>query len=148
MYFFGFFLVAIDPSIGIFATDEELEDEDVTDSFEYIESPDSQIHSAVSPSCSANENISDECNDFEESNVTVASTEEQNLKYAIVKSIFETIELSTKTGASLATIVDLLCFARRMYCRGKGIDENDHPMKCSWPKDWEEAKKYLKDVGY
>ena len=21
-------------------------------------------------------------------------------------------------------------------------------MKCSWPKDWEEAKKYLKDVGY
>lgn len=115
MYFFGFFLVAIDPSIGIFATDEELEDEDVTDSFEYIESPDCQIHSAVSPSCSANENISDECNDFEESNVTVASTEEQNLKYAIVKSIFETIELSTKTGASLATIVDLLCFARQRY---------------------------------
>ena len=35
-----------------------------------------------------------------------------------------------------------------MYCRGKGVDENDHPMKCSWPKDWEEAKKYLKYVGY
>ena len=120
MYFFGFFLVAIDPTIGmLFATDEELEDEDVTDSFEYIESPDSQIHSAVSPSCSANENDSVECDDFEESNVTVASTEEQNLKYAIVKSTFETIELSTKTGASLATIVDLLCFARRCIAEGK-----------------------------
>ena len=42
MYFFGFFLVAIDPSIGIFATDEELEDEDVSDNFEYVESPDPQ----------------------------------------------------------------------------------------------------------
>ena len=66
-------MVAIDPSIGIFATDEELEDEDVTDNFEYIESPDPQIHSVVSPNCSANEN------DFGESNVIVGNTEEQKL---------------------------------------------------------------------
>ena len=34
-----------------------------------------------------------------------------------------------------------------MYYKGKDIDDN-HPMKLCWPKDWEAAKKYLKDVGY
>ena len=84
MCFFGFFLVAIEPSIGIFASDEELEDEDVSDNFEYIESPDPQIHSVVSPNCSANESDSDECHDFEESNVIVGSTEEQKDRKSVV----------------------------------------------------------------
>ena len=98
------------------------------------------------PTCSAS--VGDG-SDSEDDNVRVnTSTEEQRLKYAIVKGIFEAIELSTKTGVSLGTIADLLCYARRMYCRGKNIEEDDHLMKISWPKDWEAAKKYLKDVGY
>lgn len=35
-----------------------------------------------------------------------------------------------------------------MYCRGKEIDEEDHPMKLHWPKDWEQAKIFLSDSGY
>ena len=75
-------------------------------------------------------------------------TEKQKLKYITMKAIFEAIELSIKTGASLTTIEDLLCYARRMYCRGKEIDEEDHPMKFHWPKDWEQAKIFLSDSGY
>lgn len=61
--------------------------------------------------------------------------------------MFEAIELSTETGASLGTIADLLRYACRMYCRGKNIEEYDHLMKIFWPKDWEAAKRNLKDVG-
>lgn len=87
--------------------------------------------------------------DSEDNNVRVnISTEEQRWKYAIVKSMFEAIELSTETGASLGTIADLLCYACRMYYRGKNIEEYDHLMKIFWPKDWEAAKRNLKDVGW
>ena len=105
-----------------------LEDEDVSD-------------------CFAGDGISSG-EDLEDNARSNISTEEEKLKYAIVKSIFEAIELSTKTGTSLVTFADLLCYARRMYCRGKDIDEEDLPVQCSWPKDWETAQKYLKDVGY
>ena len=42
-----------------------------------------------------------------------------------MKCIFEASELSVTTGSSLCTIEDLRCYARRMYCRGKEIEE-DH----------------------
>ena len=129
----------VDPSIGIVT--EELEDQDVTDNFGHIESPNSQIHFDMSQTCSANNNDSDDSGD---DSIRVAiGTEDQKLKYAIVKGIFEAIELSTKTGASLSTIADLLCYAGCMYCRGTDIDEDNHRMKCLWPKNWEEAKNYL-----
>ena len=137
-----------------------LEDDDVTEGIAEISSPQYLNHSDVPLTCLAEE---DPPMDFEEvvdirdngdgingddNERTAPKTEDQKLKYAIVKAIFEAIELSAKTGASLGTFADLLCFARHMYCRGKDIDEDDHPMKCSWPKDWEAAKKYLQDVGY
>lgn len=84
----------------------------------------------------------------DDSGRTAPGTEDQKLKYAIVKCIFEAIELSVRTGSSLCTIEDLLCYARRMYCRGKEIDEEDHTMKIRWPRDWEQAQKFLDDVGY
>lgn len=43
---------------------------------------------------------------------TAPGTEDQKSKYAIVKCIFEAIELSVRTGSSLCTIGDLLCYAR------------------------------------
>ena len=135
----------VDPSTGI--TTEELEDQDEeTDKFGHLESPNPQVHFDVLQTCPESDNDSDDSGD--DSVIAAIRTEDQKLKYAIVKGIFEAIELGAKTGASLATFTDLLCYARRMYCRGKDIDEDDHKMKCSWPKDWEEAKKYLKDKGY
>ena len=76
-----------------------LEDEDVSD-------------------CLAGDGISSG-EDLEDNARSNISTEEEKLKYAIVKSIFEAIEFSTKTGTSLVTFADLLCYARRMYCRGE-----------------------------
>lgn len=96
-------LFLVDPSIGIVT--ERLEDQDVTDNFGHIESPNPQIHFDMSQTCSANNNDSDDSGD---DSVRVAiGTEDQKLKYAIVKGIFEAIELSTKTDASLSTIADL-----------------------------------------
>lgn len=96
-------LFLVDPSIGIVT--ERLEDQDVTDNFGHIESPNPQIHFDMSQTCSANNNDSDDSGD---DSVRVAiGTEDQKLKYAIVKGIFEAIELSTKTGASLSAIADL-----------------------------------------
>lgn len=83
---------------------EELEDTEVTD------------RSDGPPTCQGSFASVGDGGDSEDDNVTVnTSTEEQRLKYAIVKSIFEAIELSTKTGAYLSTIAGLLCYARRMY---------------------------------
>lgn len=96
-------LFLVDPSIGIVT--ERLEDQDVTDNFGHIESPNPQIHFDMSQTCSANNNDSDDSGD---DSVRVAiGTEDQKLKYAIAKGIFEAIELSTKTGASLSAIADL-----------------------------------------
>ena len=115
-------LFLVDPSTGI--TTEELEHQnDKTDKFGHLDSGNDSV-------------------------IAATGTEDQKLKYAILKGTFEAVELGAKTGASLSTFTDLLCYAHRMYCRGKDIDEDDHKMKCSWPKDWGGAKKYLKDIGY
>ena len=66
------------------------------------------------------DDIGDDGNGNGDDNERIAPcSEDQKLKYAIVKCIFEAIELNVKTGSSLSTIEDLLCYARRMYCRGK-----------------------------
>lgn len=139
---------------------EELEDEDATEDFAQICSPQHQNLSDVSPICLENvdppmdfEGVDDIGDDGDgingdDSGRTAPGTEDQRLKYAIVKCIFEAIELSVRTGSSLCTIEDLLCYARCMYCRGKEIDEEDHMMKIRWPRDWEQAQKFLDDVGY
>ena len=70
------------------------------------------------------------------------------LKYAIVTCIFEAIGLSVDAGASLSSFEDLLCYARRMYCRGKGVSEDNPDIEKIWPKDWRQARQYLVDSGY
>ena len=61
------------------------------------------------------DDIGDDGNGNGDDNERIApGSEDQKLKYAI-----EAIELNVKTGSSLSTIEDLLCYARRMYCRGK-----------------------------
>ena len=138
---------------------EKLEGEDATENFEQICSLQHQNLSDISPICLENvdfpmdfevDNIGDDGDGLngDDNGGTAPSSEDQKLKYAIVKCIFEAIELSVKTGSSLRTIEDLLCFARRMDCRGKEIDEEDHTVKLRWPKDWEQAKKFLDDAGY
>jgi len=109
------------------------------DEFGDLESPRHPSHPDISDN-----NVNSDVEDRERVDVT----EKQKLKYTIVKAIFKAIELSIKTGASLTTIEDLLCYARRMYCRGKEIDEGDHPMKLCWPEDWEQAKIFLSNSGY
>jgi len=137
----------------------ELEDADATDDFAQNRSTQHLNNSDVPLICLENvdppmdseavDDIGDDGNgDGDDNERIAASTEDQKLKYAIVKCIFEAIELSVKTGSSLSTIEDLLCYARRTYCRGKEINEEDHTMKIRWPKDWEQAKKFLSDVGY
>lgn len=70
------------------------------------------------------------------------------LKYAIVRCIFQAIELNKESGESLSNFEALLSFARQMYCLGKEIDEDDPNVKKMWPKTWEEARKYLVKLGY
>jgi len=70
------------------------------------------------------------------------------LKYAIVNCIFHAIEMTKETGTSLNNFEALLSFARHMYCLGKEINEDDPDLKSAWPKTWEDAKKYLIDLGY
>ena len=134
---------------------EEVEDEDATENFEQICSPQYQNLSDVEDvdppmDFEGVDDIGDDGNGIngDDNGGTAPGTEDQKLKYAIVKCIFEAIQLSVRTGSSLCTVEDLLCYARRMYCRGKEIDEEDHTMKIKWPRDWEQAKKFLDDVGY
>lgn len=57
------------------------------------------------------DDIGDDSNGNGDDNERIApSSEDQKLKYAIVKCIFEAIELSVKTGSSLSTRPALLCF--------------------------------------
>ena len=67
---------------------------------------------------------------------------------AIVKCIFESFDITLETGASLDTLQDLLVFARHMYCRGCGLEDEDESIKAVWPHDWETAKHYLVKLGY
>lgn len=129
---------------------EEVEDEDATENFEQICSPQYQNLSDVEDvdppmDFEGVDDIGDDGNGIngDDNGGTAPGTEDQKLKYAIVKCIFEAIQLSVRTGSSLCTVEDLLCYARRMYCRGKEIDEEDHTMKIKWPRDWEQAKIFL-----
>ena len=135
------------------ATEEE--DEDAIENFEQICSPQHQNLSDVEDvdppmDFEGVDDIGDDGYGIngDDNGGTAPGTEDQKLKYAIVKCIFEAIELSVRRCSSLCTVEDLLRYARRMYCRGKEIDEEDHTMKIRWPKDWEQVKKFLDDVGY
>ena len=81
-----------------------------------------------------------------------ANAEEENaldnLVEAIVKCIFESLDITQDTGASLNTFQDLLVFARHMFCRGRGLEDEDESIKAVWPHDWETAKQYLVNLGY
>ena len=81
-----------------------------------------------------------------------ANAEEENvldkMAEAIVKCIFESLDIIQETGASLNTFQDLLVFARHMYCRGRGLEDEDESIKAVWPRDWETAKHYLVKLGY
>lgn len=81
-----------------------------------------------------------------------ANAEEENalddMAEAIVKCIFESLDIIQETGASLNTFQDLLVFARHMFCRGRGLEDEDEPIKAVWPRDWETAKQYLVKLGY
>ena len=123
---------------------EELEDEEVTDDL----GPLDINHADLSPICLENMGDGTDGGSGEDRERVDISNEDEKLTYAIIKCIFEAIELSMKTGASLITFEDLLCYARHMYSRGKEIDKDDHLMKLLWPKDWEQAKKFLNSVGY
>ena len=86
----------------------------------------------------------------QENNLT---DEENNLELnrtdvAIVKCIFEALDLIKETGASLNTLQDLLVFARHMFCRGRGLEDEDQAIKNIWPSNWESAKKHLVKLGY
>ena len=35
-----------------------------------------------------------------------------------------------------------------MFCRGKGLEDEDQMIKAIWPHDWETAKIYLVKLGY
>ena len=67
---------------------------------------------------------------------------------AIVKCIFESLDIIQDTGASLNTFQDLLVFARHMFCRGRGLEDEDQMIKSIWPHDWETARQYLLKLGY
>ena len=134
-------------STGLVTVSDELEDQCVimTDNWGQCESPQHPNHLDVLPMRSDDvADIGD--NDNGEDNVRDTGSEDEKLKYTIVNAIFEAIELSTKTGASLNSIEDLLCYARRMYCRGIEIDEDNHEMKLHWPRDWVQAKTFLNDL--
>ena len=81
-----------------------------------------------------------------------ANEEEQNalddMAEAIVKCIFESLDIIQETGASLNTFQDLLVFALHMFCRGRGLEDEEESIKAVWPYDWETAKQYLVKLGY
>ena len=70
------------------------------------------------------------------------------MEQTIVKCIFESLDIIQETGASLNTFQDLLVFARHMFCRGRGLEDEDQMVKAIWPHDWETAKMYLVKLGY
>ena len=70
------------------------------------------------------------------------------MEETIVKCIFESLEIIQETGASLNTFQDLLVFAHHMFCRGRGLEDEDQMIKAIWPHDWETAKMYLVKLGY
>ena len=70
------------------------------------------------------------------------------MEQTIVKCIFESLDIIQETGASLNTFQDLLVFARHMFCRGRGLEDEDQMVKAIWPHDWETAKVYLVKLGY
>ena len=95
---------------------EEVEDEDATENFEQICSPQHQNLSDVEDvdppmDFEGVDDIRDDGNGIngDDNGGTAPDTEDQKLKYAIVKCIFEAIELSVRTGSSLHTVEDLLC---------------------------------------
>ena len=65
-----------------------------------------------------------------------------------VKYIFESLDIIQETGASLNTFQDLLVFARHMFCRGRGLEDENESIKAVWLVDWEIAKQYLVKLGY
>ena len=70
------------------------------------------------------------------------------MEQTIVKCIFESLDIIQETGASLNTFQDLLVFACHMFCRGRGLEDEDQMVKAIWPHDWETAKMYLVKLGY
>lgn len=69
-----------------------------------------------------------------------ANAEEENalddMAEAIVKCIFKSLDIIQETGASLNTFQDLLVFTRHMFCRGRGLEDEDEPIKAVWPRIW------------
>ena len=74
--------------------------------------------------------------------------ESDDMGEAIVKCIFESLNIMQDTGASLNTFQDLLVFAQHMFCRGRGLQDEDQMIKSIWPHDWETARQYLLKLGY
>ncbi|KAK3718097.1 hypothetical protein QZH41_017201 [Actinostola sp. cb2023] len=100
---------------------------------------------------SSNQNNSNGASNGEEPDPDITEEEENGLNsmdIAIVKSIFEALDIIKETGASLNTFQDLLVFARHMFCRGRGLEDDDQAIKEIWPSGWESAKKYLEKFGY
>ena len=48
---------------------------------------------------------------------------------ALVKCIFESLDIIQDIGASLNTFQDLLMFVRHMFCRGRGVQDEDEMIK-------------------
>ena len=117
-----------------------IEDEQGTFEFEYQEVPHTDNNLNASGNLHERE-LSGPANAGEENAL-------DNMAEAIVKCIFELLDIIQETGASLNTFQDLLVFARHMFCRGHGLEDEDESIKAVWPRDWETAKQYLVKLGY
>ena len=111
---------------------EEFEDE-------FQENPTPEYHSCDSGNFGETENGSE---------YTEEEDTSDEMEQTIVKCIFESLDIIQETGASLNTFQDLLVFARHMFCRGRGLEDEDQMVKAIWPHDWETAKMYLVKLGY
>lgn len=95
------------------------------------------------------ENDSDETEQFGSApGQAEVENESDDMGEAIVKCIFESLDIIQDTGASLNTFQDLLVFARHMFCRGRGLEDEDQMTKSIWPHDWDTARQYLLKLGY